>query len=490
MNNKTSFRTPVPIHRRAFAVASLLAACTTSLFAVNRAVPGAFPTIQAAVNAALPGDTITVAPGVYQENVVANVNNIQFIGKNTVWDGTLVNGTAGVCLTATGDNIVVQGFIFRAGQSAVAQVQITGTNARVAKCSSRGPAARFLRVAGNGATVDSCTLYAVDSTAIEIIGDRARVNKVKGRQCDDNVIRVVGNNATVTACNFLLCEDGPAISVSGNEALASLNVFNNCDTGITLSGTNNVATKNKATLQGNTFVNINSGSGAVATLNRVVNGAGTFISVNSDNALVEKNLGTATGSMIVTGDGVTVRGNAVSDNFNDRSGLTVNSRTGAGGGLVENNIIKEIAQTGLLIGGHNLIVRGNKVTGSGTEFNENGCNISGNFNRLTNNIVIGGGTHGFNITGATNTLVKCSAIDAAADGFHITGNGNTLLVCDAMLNTGEGLDNGGQGTTVVDSSFKKNRLDVANDGTFSNIVTFNTDNTFTTGGPAQLPQVD
>ena len=594
---KKSFFSITPWAAAGCALLTLLA---TPARAVDRAVPAAFPTIQAAVNAALSGDRILVAPGVYQENVVStNAAGLQFIGKNTVWDGTLTNGTAGVCLTATGSNTVVQGFIFRAGQAGVAQVQLTGTNCRVLKCTSRSSSAHFLSIVGNSAVVDSCSLFALDGTGIDIIGDDARVTKVKARQCDNNVILITGQRATVTGCNFALSEDSYSINIVGSRATVALNTFVNCDGAISLTGTNNTVAKNKAVnlstflqssgvnpvvdgnratfcsgtflsvsssgqaiiannqltygsgtfasvtssnavvtknkgvnisaflslsgvnprVEGNsatvcfgTFISIGNSAGAIVAKNqagycgntfisvvssnaviannRVTVCRSTFVSVNGDNARVENNSGTTTGPMSVTGDNVTVRGNKITDSFNDRNGLTVNSRTAAGGGLVEKNTIQETAQTGLLLGCHNAIILGNRVTGAGTESGESACIISGSGNRLTNNVVIGGGTHCFAVFGANNLLVKCSAIDAAADGFHIENTGNTLLLCDAMLCTGEGLDNGGTGTTVLDCAFQKNRLDVANDGTFVNIGTFAADNTFTTGGPAQLPQVD
>src|SRR6185295_5939010 len=102
--------------------------------ATDRRVPSAtFPTIGAAVAMARPGDRILVGPGIYQANVTSTVPNLQFIGRSSIWDGTLTNGAAGVCLTSTGDLTVVQGFIFRAGASNVAQVQPTGSGCRRSK---------------------------------------------------------------------------------------------------------------------------------------------------------------------------------------------------------------------------------------------------------------------------------------------------------------------------------------------------------------------
>ena len=491
--------------------ACLLALLAVPARAVDRPVPSAnFPTISSAVAAAQSGDRILVAPGIYQEHVVSAVPNLQFIGRDAVWDGTLVNGSAGVCLTATGDGTLVQGFIFRAGQSNVAQVQLTGDGCRVLKCLARGPNSRFLRIEGNSALVDSCSLLAVNSTAIEIIGDGAVVRKVKARQCDDVVVGVQGNGATVTRCTMSLNEDSASVSIGGNDAIVSLNTFLNCDIAISITGANATVANNKAAhlgffllltgtnafVQNNrvlsctgTFLNVD-GNNAFVRNNRASTVGGTFLSVFSDNAVVENNHGVAAGTIFVTGDGITIRGNTISDAPNDKTGLTATSRTAAGGGLIENNWVKDMAQSGLVLNCHHTVVRGNHVIGAGIEFGESGCVVGGSGNEMTNNVVTGGGTHGFDITGPNNTLVQCLAFDSAADGFHIAADGNTLLGCVAMNCTGEGLDNGAADTTVMACIFKSNRLDVANDGTFSNAATFTVDNVFTTGGPNQSPQVD
>jgi hypothetical protein len=47
-------------------------------------VPGDFPTIQAAVDAAAEGDTILVAPGVYSENVVVSTSRLELRGAGPV----------------------------------------------------------------------------------------------------------------------------------------------------------------------------------------------------------------------------------------------------------------------------------------------------------------------------------------------------------------------------------------------------------------------
>jgi len=431
---------------RIVAASAVLVALAAPAFAADRKVPSpTYPTIGAAVAASLPGDRIMVGPGVYQENVVSNVANLQFIGKNAVWDGTLTNGTAGVCLTETGGKTVVQGFTFRAGQNVVAQVQLVGDECRVVKCTSRGPDARFLKITGNKCVLDSCALFAVNSTAIEIAGDDALVQKLKTRQCDDDVVFITGDRATVTKCTFVLNEDSYSIDINGNDAVVSNNTFTDCD---------------------------------------------EVVSVKGDRAVVEKNKSNHTGDFEVTGDGITIRGNTINGAGDDDYGIHAASRTSAGGGVIEDNKITDTTQAALYLACNNMTVRRNRVTGAGTEGGEDACTVTGNGNTFTDDKIIGGGTHGFDVTGSNNTFTNCTAMDDAADGFHVSGAGNSLTGCKASLNTGEGLDNEGAGTTVTGCTFKDNRIDVANGGSFSNDATFATDNKFKTGGKTQAQQVD
>jgi hypothetical protein len=415
-------------------------------FAADRNVPSAtYPTIAAAVAAAQPGDRIKVGPGVYQEHVVSAVANLQFLGRNAVWDGTLTDGTAGVCLTATGGGTVVQGFTFRAGQGGAAQIQLTGDDCRVLKCASRGPNGRFVKITGNRALVDTCTLFAVDSTAVEIVGNNALVQKVKTRQCDDNVVSVSGDDATVAKCAFVASEDSYSVLIVGNRALVSKNTFLDCD---------------------------------------------DCLSVTGDDAVVENNTASHCGDLAVEGDSLTIRRNKIDGTVDDSNGFDVTSRTPTGAGTIEDNKVTGTVQTGLYVRCNNVTVRRNKVVNCGTEGGESGVQVSGRGNNFSDNTVTGGGTHGFDVSGADNTFFRCTSSDNAADGFHVTGAGTTLSSCKAELNTGEGLDNGGGSTSVAGCTFKKNRIDVANDGTITNAASFADENTFTTGGTTQAPQVD
>jgi hypothetical protein len=107
--------------------ASLAAvACAAMSFAIDRTVPGMYPTIQAAVNASLNGDRVLVAPGTYNESVTIDRKQISIIGA----EGPSLTkidrqGAGGIVFDFTGYNsgttaILVEGFtITRCGDSAI-----------------------------------------------------------------------------------------------------------------------------------------------------------------------------------------------------------------------------------------------------------------------------------------------------------------------------------------------------------------------------------
>ena len=71
-------------------------------------------TIQAAVDAAQPGDTIRVPPGVYRENVIVNTDDLTITGSvNAVLDGSGLPGTTGIRVTPAAPATRIDGFSLR-----------------------------------------------------------------------------------------------------------------------------------------------------------------------------------------------------------------------------------------------------------------------------------------------------------------------------------------------------------------------------------------
>jgi Right handed beta helix region len=102
----------------ALLAAGALAGCGGNSGWVARDVPGEYPTIQAAVNAARPGDLIRIAPGVYHEQVVVPAAKhdvvLRGIDRNrVVLDGERGKRYEGIVVHADGvavENLTVRGF--------------------------------------------------------------------------------------------------------------------------------------------------------------------------------------------------------------------------------------------------------------------------------------------------------------------------------------------------------------------------------------------
>lgn len=82
----------------------------------TRYVPGQYPTIQQAVNAASNGDTIQVSPGLYPEHVVVPdaLNSLQIIGNPANPTTTIVDGTSdGTVFRLDATQVTIKGFTAR-----------------------------------------------------------------------------------------------------------------------------------------------------------------------------------------------------------------------------------------------------------------------------------------------------------------------------------------------------------------------------------------
>ena len=99
----------------------LVAAITTAAEAQTvHKVPGNYPTIQAAINAAQAGDTVRVAPGTYIENINFSGKAITVVseaGPNvTTIDGNQANSVVRF-ISGEGPNSIIEGFTVRNGDA-------------------------------------------------------------------------------------------------------------------------------------------------------------------------------------------------------------------------------------------------------------------------------------------------------------------------------------------------------------------------------------
>jgi hypothetical protein len=100
-------------------IVALLAIPTLSAATIN--VPADFGTIQAAINAASPGDTIKVAPGIYFEKVVINKSGITLLDAKAGIDprgGARIEGDPTETII-DGDSTLTEGIYIQGSTDAI-----------------------------------------------------------------------------------------------------------------------------------------------------------------------------------------------------------------------------------------------------------------------------------------------------------------------------------------------------------------------------------
>jgi parallel beta-helix repeat protein len=424
------------------AAIGVAAFATTSLGADLRVGAGQpYSKIQDAVNAAKAGDRILVAKGVYAENVTASLDGLQFIGaKGAVWDGH-IGADAGVCLAGSAKNLVVQGFAFRNGGT---QVAITGDGGRILKCTSSGASAYAFRIDGNGARVESCSFVGPAGQAVVVYGNNATVRKNRVDGAANDGIYVSGSDAVVDG-NTVRNTSGTSIQIYGDGAKATKNVCSVADgEGLDVSGAD-----------------------AFVQANRVSNVSGYGLDVSGARAKVMSNrvLDSVSTGIYVSGDALTVKANRVDVTVDDADGFNIYSGQ-SGGGVVENNVVNDAHQNGFYLGTKNVTIRNNKATRCGSE-DEVGFSVSGDDNKLTGNVAKDGDAYGFMVSGSRNAVTACTATGNTRHGFYVTGGAdNAFTSCTATGNDGDGFQNVAATTDLVGGTFKGNRVDVTNAGSF------------------------
>ena len=191
---------------------SAILALSPTAFGATLDVPGGFPTIQAAIDAAVPGDEIVVAPGVYAEA-------LDFLGKDillrssagrdvTIIDGaglgtTILRADSGETLSTT-----LRGFTVTNGEGALHQT-----------CTSFGPIAGALYIGSHSAiSLEDCafvdngtTGFLISGSVIYVRNGSLRIDRClfegNGLSADGGVIATCGSNfentLTITRTDFI-----------------------------------------------------------------------------------------------------------------------------------------------------------------------------------------------------------------------------------------------------------------------------------------------
>lgn len=295
-------------------------------------VPEDYPTIQAAVDSAMPGQMIHVGDGTYNENIVVD-RPLTLAGSCNA----VVDGNGGDTLTLTGSNITVRGF--------------TLTN-----CGDG------IRVAGNDTLFMNPTVTDCSGDGIVIEGvSRSVISQAKISRANSTGIEV---NETVGAalfrCDVSGCgADGVAVARSPGVRLFVVNATGNAGDGISLASmdsfvlTNCVATGNAGTglaldgvKDGEVFMNAMSGnrwnfrlvpfpgyeSTVVVDETNTVDGKPVYVWTGQEDAAVPADAGMVylVGCRNITAEDLTLSGTYVGLTVFNSAGVTVRNVTATG----------------------------------------------------------------------------------------------------------------------------------------------------------------
>jgi hypothetical protein len=436
---------------RTFAVPLAALVClgaSAAAFAADRNVPKQYPTIQAAADAAQPGDRVVVGPGTYAESVTMSKSSVAFVGKKAVWQGlTAANGHRD-CLTVTGDGISVTGFTFRNGNR---HLTITGNHATVSGCTSRGARTQFLLLSGDDALVTKCRVVGTTMDAIETTGARHVISRTTVDACRDTAIRhnFTGEKFLVSRCTVRACVGGPAIYAGGQFARVERTSVLHC--------------------------------------------ANTAIYIYGPQSSADHNVvvGTPATAIQATGDGFKITGNSVTGCESAFAAITGRDDGTAGiAEIVSDNVVTDCVGSAFSFVTKDATYQRNRVERCGSAGTE-GFLIRGTSsgNLVDANTVIDCYVAGFSVDGTDEHLTGNVATGCGTDGFVVFGLGARLERCVATGNGTHGLHNSGGGTTATGCTLLDNYVDVVNDGmaSFANAATFQKDNRYGTGGPSTLP---
>jgi parallel beta-helix repeat protein len=460
--------------------------------ASHQVYPG--ESIQDAVDAAEPDDTIFVHSGTYYENV--NVTKRLILQGADLELGLPVvdAGGNGSAITLSADWSFIQAF--------------TATNSgdypeAGIKAISNGNTIKYCNASGNhndGIFLSAASRYnsLINNTANDNAG-----NGIKLYNSSNNTLR--GNNASANDNNGLYLYDsstnntvinntasnndahGISLYHSNNNNLTDNSASSNVNqSGIYLAHAhNNTITANKAT--GNwhgiffLYSNSNNLTGNSASNNTVA----IRIDYSHNNIITNNTASDSTGGSISLGDGFslshssnnTLTGNTVGDNFRGIYFWYTTNNT-----LTANNVADN-HNTGILLedSSNNNTIQSNNVSSNGYH----GVELSSSKNNsLTTNSVSDNHVGICMDTSSSHNAVSANNVSFNTDGISVGGNDNTITGNNASSNDG-GIFLGGSHNTVANNNASANkyegiRLWSANNNTITNNIA--NDNRYLTSG--------
>jgi parallel beta-helix repeat protein len=440
------------------------AAATLTVDPVN----GPYTTIQSAVDAAAPGDTILIKPNPnpkgYTENIVVNTANLTLVG-DTVAAKANVNTQS--CPTVALDGCETAASPTNCSADILV---VNAPNVTLRKVSFRHGRVNFELGADGGAVRESCG-----------IGYDAQIQTRNGAVNDLTLDRNVfqgGNSENVR--------------LTGDRIQFTNNLLLTTDNGIDVTGNDARVTGNTVRANNDDSIEVN-GDRAVLENNAIIGGQGDGIRVSGDQPTIRNNQiegqsddGIWVSCNSCTG-GLIANNRLVQASDDDDEGIYVSS---ANNFTIENNTISETAQDGIDFSGTNSIIRNNTITRSGSEGENEPCLSvkGGGNNQVRNNrlnwcsywaIEQGGGDG--------NVYDGNTILGAGSAGIRLSWGDGTVVNANTVTGgAGEGIANiDATNSVITGNTVTGNRTDVCNnrpDGSATGSIATFSGNTSATGG--------
>lgn len=471
------------------AVVGLLA-LSPGASAATITVPGDRPTIQGAVDAASPGDTILVKARKrrYFENVVVTTDRLEIVGDPRRGMLPIVDGTSRVgdldnlIFDIDANEVTLRRLALRNGFG----VDCTGQSCGFAAVNVRmsDQSGDCIEIIGGQGRVERSRFRGCDDNVIDILGDRMKVLNNVMRAGDNRCLDLDGDLARIVGNRIYNCEDGDGIELNGNGSEISRNLVKNTDNeSIDVDGDSNLIKDNRALNASDDQCYEIDGNRPRVVRNRSTACEG--FEIDGENMLVVGN------SSVLTNDDegfdigcqdnpagadladicarAEITNNVARDNGDDDEGFEISDFSGSDGGLlIRDNLSVDNNDGGFDIDVDNSRIDGNLSKRDGAEGNEPGLEIDGDNNTIVGNRGIASGEHGLEVDGDNNRVRRNVARLANTDGIYVEGGiGNLLKLNRAFINNGEGIENDGNATRLIRNEAAGNRRDCANDGTIA-----------------------
>ena len=357
--------------RLALVALAVLVLAGAASAATTRKVPQDYETIQDAVDAADDGDTILVSKRAdgkpYEERIVTG-KSLKFVGKKVVWDGHDGEGGYGTCLTVTGESpvpdVVVQGFVFRNGQS---HVYVYGTDTLVQSCTFRGAYGTALFIEGEDSRVLKC-VFRGNNRGAEISAPGSVLDRNEATGHGNGGLFAYGEDVVMSRNRCSRSIEGDGIRVYGHGALITGNTVTLSAQAIHVQGDDGRIEKNRVS---RTYGIEVQGRGTAIVGNSILQTDGPGISVEGEEGSSESPT-VIEGNQVRSAEGygiearnwpTEIRGNTVASTGS--SGIHVQWQVDDSAIVVEDNSVAGTYDNGIFALGGGAVVARNTIRGAG-----------------------------------------------------------------------------------------------------------------------------